>query len=258
MLDLGFMPRDHRGFIHKKIIGAISNFVPAVNIARTALTTVGGLFGGGGTKAPRGCPAGTWKDAQGRCRSDRGSNTSRNPVAIVAPTAFGGGGVVPFGGPRLITRFATPLPIVPSTTGCIPPARIDPGTGRCKVFIGDRAGPDGGFTPGDAVMGRYGAAYSPGSMVVDRAVCLSGDVVAKDGLCYPRNSLTNKQRAWPRGRRPLLTGGEMNAIGIASRAATRLERTQSRLRKMGMMKQISPRRAKGHAHAKQASGVVSV
>lgn len=96
------------------------------------------------------------------------------------------------------------------------------------------------FTPvgdiGEAVMGRYGAAYVPGSMVVDRAICLAGDVVGDDGLCYPKSSLRNNQRAWPKGRRPLLTGGDMRAISVASRAADRLTRTAVRLQDMGLIK----------------------
>lgn len=89
---------------------------------------------------------------------------------------------------------------------------------------------------GDAVMGRYGAALVPGSMIVDRAVCLRGMHLADDGLCYNKGAITNKQRAWPRGRKPLLTGGEMRAISVAHRAAGRLTRTAVRLQEMGLIK----------------------
>jgi len=93
---------------------------------------------------------------------------------------------------------------------------------------------------GDAVMGRYGAALTPGSMVIDRAVCLPGMVLGDDDLCYNKGQISNKQRQWPRGRRPLLTGGEMRSISVAARAAGRLERTTKRLQKIGLMKK--PRR----------------
>jgi len=94
-----------------------------------------------------------------------------------------------------------------------------------------------------AVMGRFGAAYVPGSRIIDRAICLPGDVVAVDGLCYPRSKLRNADRAWPRGRRPLLTGGEMRAISTAARAGRRLELASKRLQKIGLMKK-PPSRSK--------------
>lgn len=92
---------------------------------------------------------------------------------------------------------------------------------------------------GDAVMGRYGAAMVPGNMLINRSVCISGMTLGDDGLCYNRGQITNKQRAWPRGRKPLLTGGEMRAISIAATAGRRLERTTKRLQKIGLMKKPS-------------------
>jgi len=85
-------------------------------------------------------------------------------------------------------------------------------------------------------MGRYGAGLVPGSIIIDRAVCLKGMVLGDDGLCYNRAQISNKQREWPRGRRPLLTGGDMRAISIAAAAGARLERTAKRLQKIGLMK----------------------
>lgn len=106
-------------------------------------------------------------------------------------------------------------------------------------------------------MGRYGAAMQPGSMMIDRAVCGRKMHLADDGLCYSKSTISNKQRMWPRGRRPLLSGGDMRAIGIAAGAAKRLERTTKRLQSMGMMKKPSGRRVP-HQHARAATGVVSV
>jgi hypothetical protein len=40
---------------------------------------------------------------------------------------------------------------------------------------------------------------------------------------------------WPKPRRPLLSGGELNAINIASKAGTRVEKKVKQLQKMGMM-----------------------
>jgi len=94
---------------------------------------------------------------------------------------------------------------------------------------------------GEAVMGQYGAALVPGSQIVDRAVCLPGMQLGNDGLCYNKANITNKQRMWPAGRKPLLTGGDMRAISTAARAGRRLELATKRLQKMGMMKKPAGR-----------------
>jgi len=114
--------------------------------------------------------------------------------------------------------------------------------GQCVDLTAPIGGPDFS-TPvatasggGEAVMGRYGAALVPASMIVDRAVCLPGMHLGDDGLCYNKGAISNRQRAWPRGRKPLLTGGEMRAISVASTAARRLTRTAVRLQDMGLIK----------------------
>lgn len=157
--------------------------------------------------------------------------------SLASPSAFAGGPAV--GAPMpihsrvrdAVTNFFAPA--VPTT--CIWPARIDPLTGQCRIFAGEQSGPENVQT-GGAVMGRYGAAYVPGSRIINRAVCLAGDVVGNDGLCYPRRSIKNSDREWPRGRRPLLTGGDMRAISIAHRAGARMTRAAGRLQDMGIIK----------------------
>jgi len=99
------------------------------------------------------------------------------------------------------------------------------------------------FGAGSPEMGRYGPAYRGTSRLIQRTTCLPGDLVGNDGLCYNRKSLTNSQRQWPKGRAPLLTGGQMNAIRIAAAASAKLERTTKRLQKIGLMKKAAPRRA---------------
>lgn len=119
---------------------------------------------------------------------------------------------------------------------CLPGTVAGPG-GVCMDLSAALPGGDPLFQVGvGATMGRYGPAYQGNSRMIRRTTCLPGDLVGDDGLCYSRGSLTNKERMWPRGTRPLLTGGEMNAIRVAARAGGRLERTQKRLQKMGMMK----------------------
>jgi len=127
--------------------------------------------------------------------------------------------------------------------------------GKCVFGLGEQAGRDD--TPGgDVVMGRYGAGEMPGNMVVNRAVCRPGMVIGDDGVCYNRSQLKNSEREWPRGRRPLLTGGDMRAISTAARAGRRLERTTKRLQKIGMMKKPAPRarRLPPHQHQITSGG----
>jgi len=105
---------------------------------------------------------------------------------------------------------------------------------------------------GEAVMGRYGAALVPGNRAIQRAVCLPGMQLGDDGFCYNKGSISNRQRMWPKGRAPLLTGGQMRAISIAATAGRRLERTTKRLQKIGLMKKPASRRkitSGAHTHA---------
>lgn len=96
-------------------------------------------------------------------------------------------------------------------------------------------------------MGQYGAALIPGSHIIDRAVCPRGTQLGNDGLCYNKSQITNKQRMWPAGRKPLLTGGDMRAISTAARAGRRMELATKRLQKMGMMRKPARRTApRGH------------
>jgi len=119
--------------------------------------------------------------------------------------------------------------------------------GKCVFGLGDQPGPDD--TPiGDTVMGQYGAGEVPGNHVINRAVCRRGMVLGSDGVCYNRSQISNKERAWPRGRRPLLTGGDMRAISTAARAGKRLEGATKRLQKIGLMKKPASRRSIAARH----------
>jgi len=134
---------------------------------------------------------------------------------------------------------------------CIPPFFSD-GQGGCELDI--VPGPGGGGTGamrdiGETVMGRYGAGEVPGNQPIDRAVCRRGMILGDDGVCYNKSQITNKERQWPRGRRPLLTGGDMRAISTAARAGRRLTGATKRLQKIGLMKKPAPRRiSQAQAH----------
>ena len=86
---------------------------------------------------------------------------------------------------------------------------------------------------GAAVMGRYGSALEPGQRPSTRMLCPRGTVLGNDNLCY--NKIANKDRKWPKGRAPLLTGGERNAISKAARASRKIQSTTKQLQKLGML-----------------------
>lgn len=198
-------PGDQRGFVHKRILGGISKIAGIVPIPGGQLISrITGALAGSGKRV---------------------------------------GESVKFSGTELMTFAGTSRVPAIIDDGCVFPFRRDPGTGKCKVFVGDRAGPDGGFDFGEAVLGQYGAGIAPGSRVVDRAVCPRGMQLGNDGVCYNRAQISNNQRMWPAGRKPLLTGGDMRAISIAARAGKRMDLATTRLRKLGMMKKAPASRA---------------
>ena len=221
-------PNDVRFFVHKRLIKAAKGFVTS---GFNPLAAVGGFL------APAEAP---------RVRRPPPRTT------VARPSASGAAGKE--FGRQLKARSSPTLSLAPAvaaaprglgiTLPCIFPFRMF--EGKCvPPFLGDRPGPDrpsggGGIVGtgapvGDAVMGRFGAALTPGSRIIDRAVCLRGMVLATDGLCYNRSQIKNSERMWPRGRRPLLSGGDMRAISIAARAASRLTRTAQRLQEIGLI-----------------------
>jgi hypothetical protein len=88
---------------------------------------------------------------------------------------------------------------------------------------------------GVAVMGRHGAALVPTTETRVQRECLPGMVLGNDDLCYNRRDIRNSDRKYPKGRAPLLTGGERNAISKAARAAKKIARTTKQLQKLGML-----------------------
>jgi hypothetical protein len=80
-------------------------------------------------------------------------------------------------------------------------------------------------------------------------------VLGADGYCYNKSQISNKERMWPKGRRPLLTGGDMGAITKAARAAKRLQAAQTKLQTLGMLKKPSRPRARSQAAAPRVTSV---
>jgi len=138
---------------------------------------------------------------------------------------------------------------------CDDPRLIRGPAGNC-IFPGSPVG--AARFGGEAIMGQYGAGMVAGSQIVDRATCGRGMQLGNDGVCYNKSQISNKQRMWPAGRKPLLSGGDMRAISIAARAGRRLEGATKRLQRLGMMKKPARRALAPHRHAKAATGVVSV
>jgi len=239
----GGRPNDRRGFIHKRLLGgfkglltggplgAASGFLkkPARNVVPRTTTA-------------RPTAAGQEGKALGKALKFGGEELF---TTTTRPSSFGGGGR---GGP-------CPPGTVPDPKGrgfCIAPCSpVGRSAGLCDEPTTTTAGRNGRFPAGDAVMGQFGAALEPSVMMVERRVCRPGMQLGMDGLCYNKGAITNKQREWPRGRRPLLTGGDMRAIGVAARAGAKLDRTTKRLRGLGMMKKLpASRKAAPHQHAK--------
>lgn len=204
----GGRPGDERAFIHKKLLPFISKVAGVLPIPGAGvISKVAGAFGG------------------------RPSATTAAQRQFGLDSKFGGQGFT-----LGVTGTA------PRGDGCFPGFRRPPGGGPCRIFLGDRPGPDGDLALGDPVLGQYGAGMTPGNMIIDRAVCGRSMQLGNDGICYNKSQISNKQRMWPAGHKPLLSGGDMSAISTAARAGKRLEVATKRLQKMGMMKKPVSRR----------------
>ncbi len=111
-----------------------------------------------------------------------------------------------------------------------------------------------------AVTGQFGAGFEASIISREMRLCPPKTVLGVDGVCYNRRDLRNDERAWPRGRRPLLTGGEMRAVSTASAAAKKLQRKQKQLQELGLLPR--PQRARrallpGHRATLTHAGGVS-
>ena len=210
---------DESGFVHRRIIGAVGGFIRG-----GPLGAVGGFITGGRQPTPVtpvapppiSCPPGFRFDG-------------RSCVPFQPPVRLGG---IPGGLPLRLPPPIVPQPRAP--TG----GRDIPLTARTALAPGQM---------GEAVMGRFGAGFEPDVVEGTTRTCGRGAVLGVDGICYNKRDLRNSERFWPRGRRPLLTGGEVRAISVASSAAKKLQRKQKQLEEMGLLKKPVARRAKAPA-----------
>jgi len=222
-------PGDQRAFLHKKIFGGLSKLAGvAADIGIPGARTVSSLTGRlSGQRAP----------------------LTRQPVLQTFPSTF------------VSTPTATTFPGQPLTTGrrgfrpgrsdgslgigglpdCPPPLRRN-SQGLCVATTSPFGAQEFG---GEVIAGQYGAGFIAGSRIVDVATCPRGTVLGKDGNCYA--NLANKNRLYPRGRRPLLTGGDMRAISRARTAGNRLANAKQDLLAIGMLKAAGPRKRRKKA-----------
>lgn len=201
-------PNDERHFLHKKIFGAISTIsgllpIPGGNIISSVTRRLAG--GRGQIAGPRQCLPG-----DPRC-----------PERIFPGSqSFAGGG-------------RSRQTKVPGLRGFAE-----------RLIPGGATGFEDEFEDfGDAVIGQYGAALEPGSRSAVTLLCPRGTVLGLDDLCYNKRDLKKDERKWPPGTKPLLTGGEMRCIRIASGAAKKLATKEKQLRRMGMLKALPRARA---------------
>ena len=263
-------PNDERGFVHKRLLGAVGGF-----IGGGPAGAISGFLGGGGRgkiRAPqpfppfpgfpgfppqgiaptRTCAEGFRPASGGRCVNIT-TQWLTGPAGQLFERArhalhghLGGHPAVPEGGggpPGLRINGANGLrcdpPLVPNDRGTF-----------CKL----PGSPEGG--QGEIVKGIYGVGLEPTFETINTRNCLKGYVLGDDAICYKKPLASNK-RMWPPGRRPLMTGGDLNAIAKANRAAKKLQAQKKRLESMGMLKKAAPR-PRAHQHAREARGVVNV
>jgi hypothetical protein len=144
----------------------------------------------------------------------------------------GGGSEPPQGSPTVPGGFVAESSPCPSGTfrnpiggRCI---KIDPGA----ILPGGAPFISTTQAQGQPVLGHYGVAMTPSAVERVKLRCPRGMVLGLDNMCYNKRNLRADERKWRPGRRPLLTGGEMNAITVAARAAGKLERSKKRIRKV--------------------------
>jgi len=213
-------PGDVRNFVHKSFIGKFVGGIVSKTIGSVPI--VGGI-------------------ASSVFDRIRGAGASTVPQATACPPGF-----INVGGqctPRLALPGGTTVsPVIGQFRG--PPAaqngQFVPPT-RPQVEIRQSMGLEADPAAGVAVMGRFGAGFEPAVFMSDTRRCGRGAVLGVDGICYNKRDLRNSERFWPRGRRPLLTGGEMRAISTASSAAKKLQRKQKQLEGLGLLKKSASR-----------------
>ena len=122
-----------------------------------------------------------------------------------------------------------PAPLVPSC----PPGYKRNSSGNCQLegmapyIPGDIGQPDVINWNERVVGGRYGSGYAPVEIEQRRLYCPPGFKLGRDNVCY--ECLKKKERKWDPGTKPMLTGGDLNAIRRAQRLQKKVRRMASKL-----------------------------
>jgi len=206
MPHLDTKPNDQRNFVHKRIIGgALGLFTGG------PLAGIQGFVGGGNGGQPTGGrPSGCVFNAKDLAiqRQRWNSGVSRTPALR---RELEGCGVNLGSGPFV--------------------------QGNGVMF--SQGSPAAHSVGADALMGQFGPALAPAFVSRTIRECLPGMILGKDGNCYNKGEISNKQRQHPRGRRPLGTPGEMAALAKAASFGRRMESTVKRMQKIGVLKKQS-------------------
>lgn len=182
---------------------------------------IGGFIGGGPAGAIAGGLAGWQGGGTGGRESYTSPGTGGRSTGYTTPATFAGGAACPQG-----HVFRNGRCEQTGIGGAV--ARWIPG-GSPGVAQQMSGGPSSGgcsMVPwsdyGGAVMGAYGtAALVPAEAPILTRRCPPGNVLGKDGLCYPSNT-KGLQRMWPKPPRPLLTGGEAKILAKATALEKRI------------------------------------
>lgn len=212
-----------QAFVHRRLIGAAKGLVTGgVRGGVVGLLTTGGSEGRSGSSV---VPT---------SRNQSSPGLMLGPVDVPAPVTAGLGDRA-----RACQRKGL---VIDASGRCASPAGfsgLGPGPGifdPLGLDLGARArgllDPVGSGVP-VPMIGASATAPLRETQIVRR--CGRGNVLAIDGLCYDRKLLRKDQRMWPPGRKPLLTGGDLNAISRAARAAGRMKTQQKRLQKLGLL-----------------------
>ena len=210
-------PGDVRGFVHRRILGGLGGLVGGILSGSPLAGITGairGFVGGGSTAVPQvtQCPPGFFLSGSGCVPRAQPQLSLTGPLRQQIGLQSVPGGA-PFGRAGAFAQ----------------PTLTQAGFRESQGLAADPAA-------GEAVMGRFGAGFEPTVEDIFTRRCGRGAVLGVDGLCYNKRDLRNSDRFWPRGRRPLLTGGEVRAISVASSAAKKLERKQKQLMELGLLK----------------------
>lgn len=207
-------------FVHRRLIGAVRGLVTG----GPSGAIIGLISPGGGSSGRSGSavvPGSTPDAVPGIPIVARPTPSPVDPCAARGMTIDRSGRCVPRAGPSGLGPGA----------GFLDPLGLDLGA-RARDLFAPQApvGPPVGV----AMIGASAVAPFRFTQTVRRCEGRN-HVLGSDGLCYDKKSIRKDQRMWPPGRKPLLTGGQLNAIAIAARAAGRIKTQTKRLQKLGML-----------------------